>query len=261
LPDNSAKKAELQSTARDLFSQAGMIFQAEHDRQKAAYDKFDKFIPKGEKAKYEAREQAYVLFIQAQLHLAVLMYEMAQTWDSGSAENKEALTEAAGAFERIHSRYRQLIAGLYARMWQGKCFEELNDVTKALGIYNELLGHGGANPSKALSTLQDRVRHFRFCCLNHEERKDYQLVIDEAQEWLTANPDKEGTRTWLGIQWELARALRMNAETEGTSGDERVVLLRQALVAARTINRFAGEYKDGSSAMIQKLTDELDRKP
>ena len=195
------------------------------------------------------------------MNLAVLSYEMAQTWDRGSAENKQSLSEAAGAFEHIHARYRQQIAGLYARMWQGKCFEELNDITKALGIYNELLGHGGDKPSKPLSTLQDRVRHFRLCCLNHEQRKDYELVIDEAQEWLTANSDKEGTRTWLGIQWELARALRMQADSEGKSADERMALLRQALFAARTINRFPGEYKDNSSTMIQKLTAELDRKP
>lgn len=259
LPDNLARKAEFQSAARDLFFQARTIFQAEHDRQKAAYDRFDKFIPDSEKARREAREEVYVLYIHAQLNLAVVQYELAQTWDKGSTENKQAFMDAADAFERIHSRYRQQIAGLYARMWQGKCFEERNDVTKALGIYNELLGHGGDNPNKSLTTLQDRVRHFRFGCLNHEKRKDYQLVIDEAKEWLTANPEKAETRTGLGIQWEMARALKMLANSEGTSAADKAMLLWQALDAARTINRFAGEYKDSSSAMIRQLTDELNR--
>src|SRR5439155_11383812 len=135
------------------------------------------------------REAAYQNFIQQQLNLPVVTHDEAQTWDKSSPENKKLLTDAATAFEQIHGRYRQQIAGLYARMYQGKCFEEMDDITKALGFYNELLEHGkeGGKPSPALKRLQDKVRHFRLICLNREQRKDYQVVIQEAQEWLKEN--------------------------------------------------------------------------
>src|SRR6185369_7141848 len=63
------------------------------------------------------------------------------------------------------------------------------------------------------------------------------------------------------IQWELVRALELLAKKEQTSEPEKNRLLQQALTIARTINRYPGEYKDGSTAMIQRLNVELNRDP
>jgi hypothetical protein len=262
-PSNAGSKADSQKKARGYFAEARKVFQAAHDRYKEAYDKFDKYYdPVKQKAKHEAREVAYLNYIQAQLNLAVMTYEEAQTWDKGSTENKKLLTEAANTFDKIHGQYRQMIAGLYARMWQGKCFEEQDDLNKALGVYNELLGHGGDKPPKSLKELQDRVRHFRLVCLNREQRKDYAVVIEEAEEWLKKNRGPAAnTRTGLGIQWELVRALELLAKKEETGEKEKNRLLQQALTIARGINRYAGEYKDGSTAMIARLKVELNRDP
>jgi hypothetical protein len=150
-----------------------------------------------------------------------------------------------------------MVAGLYARLWQGKCFEEQGDLVKALGIYNELLGHGGDNPSPALKTLQDRVRLFRLVCLNHERRRDFLVVIDEAEQWLKVNEEKSPSRTGLGIQWELARALESQARSEETDVFERDRLLQRALETAQAINRHEGEYREPSRTMIERLKREL----
>jgi len=251
--ENPAEKAEYQKQARECFAEARDTFQANHDRYKKSYDKYDKFIPKTEKETYDARELAYRQYIQAQLHLAVLLYEEAQSWEKGSPENKKLLTAAAEAFDKIHAKYRQMLAGLYARMWQGKCYEEQDDIVKALGLYNELLGHGGGKPNAALADLQDRVRHFRLICLNRDERKDHQIVVREAEEWLEHNKEKPATSVSLGIQWELARALEFQAHSERTSETEKSRLIEKALATAREINRQPGEYKDVSDAMIQRL--------
>ncbi len=191
----------------------------------------------------------------------MLTYEEAQTYDKGSSENKRLLSEAATSFEKIHDRYRQMVGGLYARMWEAKCFEEQDDIVKALGFYNELLGHGDGKSAPALKRLQDMVRHFRLICLNHEKRKDFQVVIQEAQEWLKENRGIANGRVGLGIQWEMVRALEMLAKKEETSEAERNKYNQQALAAARVINRFQGEYKDASTAMIQKLMVALNREP
>lgn len=261
-PGNLAQKGDFQKRARAHFAEARKVFEAAHERYKEAYDKFDKFIDKTkDKAKFEAREQAYRNYIQAQLNLAVLTYEEAQTYDKGSADNKKLLTAGANSFEQIHARYRQMVGGLYARMWQAKCFEEQDDIVKALGFYNELLQHGEGKSSPALKRLQDMVRHFRLICLNHEQRKDFQVVIQEAQEWLKENRGLANGRIGLGIQWEMVRAMELLAKKEETGEAERNKLNQQALAAARVINRFPGEYKDGSTAMIQKLMVALNREP
>jgi cellulose synthase operon protein C len=260
-PGNAGQKAEFQRKARAYFAEARQVFQAAHDRFKAEYEKFDKFIPRTDKARYEARELAYVNWIQTQLNLAVLNYEEAQTYDKGSEENRSRLTDASNDFEQIHARHRSLVAGLYARMWQGKCFEEQDDITKAIGIYDELLGHGGDKPTGALKTLQDRVLLFKLICLNHDKRKDYQVVVQTAGEWVKEHRSSLSTRNGLGIQWELVRAEELLARKEGLSETERNRLMQHALTTARSINRYPGEYKEGSTAMIQRLMVALDREP
>ncbi|MFN0054632.1 MAG: hypothetical protein ACKV0T_20870 [Planctomycetales bacterium] len=258
-----AQKEDLQKQARAQFVEAGKVYQAAHDRFREEYEKYDKFIPKTEKARYEARESAYVNWIQAQLNLALLQYENAQSFDKGSAENKELLTEASKAFDQIHARHRTLVAGLHARMWQGKCFEEQDDITKAMGIYEELLDHskGAEKPTPPLKHLQDRVLVFKLICLNHDQRKDYALVRDLANAWIKENRPALSTRAGLGIQWELVRAMEMLSRREETPAADRTKLLQQALTTARSINRYQGEFKDVSTAMIQRLMLDLDREP
>lgn len=163
-------KADFQKRARAHFAEARQAFQAIRDRQKEAYESFDKFIPTTQPEKYEARERSYRNYIEAQLNLAVLTYEESQTYDKGTRENKELLTDAAQAFDDLHVRYRRQIAGLYARMWHARCFEEQGDAVKALAMYNELLSYTGGKPSGELKRLLDNVRQFREECLNRVQR-------------------------------------------------------------------------------------------
>ncbi len=256
--EDPVEKAEHQKKAREFFEEGRRRFQASHDSLKAAYEKFDKFIPKEDVARYEARERAYGLYVQAQLNLAMTTYEEAQTWERGALERKNLLTEAANAFEQIHARYRLQLAGLYARLYQGKCFEDQDDLVKAMGIYNELLSHGEERPAPALKQLQDRVRLFRLICLNREERRDYILVIQEAERWLAENEETAATRVGLGIQWEMARALEQLALKDENSDAERRRLLKQALATARAIRQFSSEYKAPADLMIERLRSALD---
>ncbi|MFN5532879.1 MAG: hypothetical protein ACK5F7_20050, partial [Planctomycetaceae bacterium] len=257
-PNNAGRKPELLAQARDLLGQATKVFQAAFDRYKAEYDKFDKFIPATDKARYAARERVFLNYVKAQFNLARMVHEEAQTYDRGSPENKAALIKAANGFEAIHAQHRSLVVGLYARLWQGKCFEEMDELTKALGIYNELLEHQGKSDSP-LEDLQARVLQFRLVCLNHEQRKDSQVVAQEAQAWLKANRSSANTRVGLGIQWELTRGLEQLARGEDLETPERNRILQQALDTARKINRYPGEYKDASTAMIRRLLAALDR--
>lgn len=93
-PNNSGRRAELQQQARGFLGEARKVFQAAHDRYQAEYDKYDKFIPESDKARYSAREKAFVNYAQAQFHLARMLHEEAQTYERGTPENKKLLTDA-----------------------------------------------------------------------------------------------------------------------------------------------------------------------
>ncbi|MBS0261437.1 MAG: DUF4366 domain-containing protein [Planctomycetes bacterium] len=263
-PGNAAQKAAMQKRARAYYNDAKAVWQAAYDGYKEAHGKFDKFIPQNDKRR-DAREEVFNKMVHAQLQLAVMMYKEGQTYDRGTPENKDRLVEAAKAFDTIHAQYRQLTSGLYARMWEAKCFEEQDAIGKALGFYAELLGHGNDLPvaqrAPQLRKLQNMVLHFRLICLNHEKKKDYQVAIQEGDAWLKENRNLASSSIGLGIQWEMVRAMELLSRQEETNESEKTKLLQQALEKARYINRFPGEYKDASTAMIQKLMVGLNREP
>lgn len=253
--ENAGAAEEHRQRARDYLAEARKSFQAAHDRYKADWEadwsRNPGPISADQKDRKAARTKKLNRYIQAQLDLARCTYYEAQTYPEDSEKYPELLTDASLEFEEIHSQYRSQIGGLYARMWQGKCFEEQDDIRRALGIYNELLDHPGQ--SDAMQTLKDKVRHFRLICLNHEKRQDYQLVINEATEWLNRHRYWGRSEVGRGIRWQRALAY----ETLGNQGDlsesERERSLKLALNDAQEIHRYPGEYKDVSLFMIQRI--------
>ena len=273
-PANEQNSEKFRLEARALLAKARQTFQTAHDLHKAAYEKFRVFVDPSDKEKFEARGKAEIDYMRAQLDLALCTYEEAQTFPAGSQEFKNLLNKAADEFKEIHTKYRSIVGGLYARMWQGKCFEEQNDIGKALGIYNELLAHPGK--SRAMQTVQNQVLQFRLICLNHEQRKDYQLVINEAGQWLAAHRKEAGTSVGLGIRYEkavahekLADKLKTEYEAaknqaERSKGHEPLDPkkdiegnLRLAMNEARQVTQYAGQYQAPSQFMVSRLKGKL----
>lgn len=238
-----------------LFDDAQTSLKQAHDRYEAVYKAFPPYVPEEDAEQLSARNSAELNYMRAQLDLARLTYYRAQTHPSEVRERDKLLTQAASEFETVHQRYRSQIVGLYARMWQARCFQEQQDIGRAMGIYNELLSHPGK--SNSLRRLQDEVRLFRLICLNHEQRKDYQLVIQEAGHWLEQNETRAGTLTGLGIRWQLVTAHTNLAQTPGLEKDQRERSLRQALHHAEIVHRSPGRYRDASGELIARLRTAL----
>ena len=204
LPSNKENRAEFQDRARTQVNLAREIFEKAHDQYQKAWETFPKFIDRSaEPSKHEARQKAEVAFMRAQLDLALCQFEEAQTYDKGTENHTFHLKKAVEQFRDIFTRYRTAVGGLHAQMWEAKCYEEMDDPQRALGIYAELLNH----PSDGLKGLQDQVRHFRLICLNHDHRREYAMAIAEADEWLAkAKPIEQRSQAGQGIRWELVVA-------------------------------------------------------
>ena len=250
-PANKGSEAEFRKRALGLITRARAVFQKAHDSYEAAYKKMDTYIPPTETARIAVRHQLETDYIRAQIDLALCSYWQAQCYDPKDPRFKSTLTKAAVEFSKIHDRHRSQMGGFYARIWQGKCFEEQDELRKALGIYNEILGHQGNVDS--MQTLQDQARHFRLICLNNPKRHDYQLVVQEVAEWLKSRRTRRNTTRGLGIRWQRAVALEKLGTDRNSPENVRNRYLRQALVEAMAINRFPGQYKDVSTFMIRRL--------
>ncbi len=252
LPSNKENRGEYQDRAREWISQAGDIFQKAHDGYKAAWEAFPKFIDKiAEPARHGARQKAEVAYMRAQLDVALCQFEEAQTYDKGSTNHQFHAKKAVELFRGIFTKYRATVGGLHAQMWEAKCYEELDDPQRALGIYAELLTH----PPDGLRPLQDQVRHFKMICLNHDRRREYALAIADADEWLAkAKPIEQRSQAGQGIRWELVVAQEKLADTSGTSPLEREKLLRLAITHLKSLTKWPGPYRDLAQQRIRDLS-------
>ncbi|MFV0444949.1 MAG: tetratricopeptide repeat protein [Planctomycetaceae bacterium] len=259
---DDAKKQQLRASARQFIAQAREIFATAAEQLKKQFETFPGFISQEERDKIRQREAAEAEYIQAQLDLAETSYWEAQTYDVSDSKRKEMLSNAMLEFEKIHTAYRSMIGGLLARLWQGKCLEEIGQrdgIDAALGIYGELLRHSGS--SSSMLALQAKAQQFQLICYNHDAKKEYRLVNQLASDWQRndANRRLRSTETGKGIEWEQARALEKLGDDRTVPENERTTFLNQGLGIARGLSQRTGPYKAPAAAMVARLSTKLGR--
>lgn len=257
-PSNAARKEALKKAALEHIATARKIFTKARDTHEKRWRAFPLHIDEAKKALLRQRKDALIDYVMAQIDLALTTYEEAQVYDRKDKEFVELLNKAAGEFEKIHQNYRSMSAGLYARMWQGKCFEEQDQIGRAIGIYKELLDHEGR--SRSLERIQRQVLHFKAICDN--KRRDYYLVDEAATDWLKTNRRYARTPTGLGILYERAVAreklgmgerVGLGETAKPAPAKERPRWLRMAQEDAEFVNRFASKYKDATTLMVARI--------
>ena len=201
--DDKAEKEARRGEARGTFDQARAAFETAEKPFAVAFEKFPISLPETDPRRTE-RDRAQSSMLDALLQRAVVDYEQGLTYPTGAKERTDLMSKALLEFEDLYKKHRTQYAGLAARMWQGKCYEERGgegDLGRAIGIYNELLSH----PAPQLRELQRHVGHFKIIALG--KRKEYALAADEAVRWLQANntPDLLRSKPGLGVQLELAK--------------------------------------------------------
>ena len=230
------------------------------DHYQAKLKTFPRFIPPENKALRKERIQVEVDSMRAMIDLAKVTYEESQLVVGAEKDRNELLKKAAGQFETIHQTYRTQIAGLYAQMWQGKCLEEMGQIGKALGIFNQLLEHPSRNRFY-VTVMRPQALSFKLICLNHKSRKDYLLVIAAAGKWLKEHKPLHNTLSGHRIRWELAVAHDGASKSAGLKADE-VKRHRQAAIdSANALIRGKSQFRTPALALIKRLGGKISLKP
>ncbi len=250
--ESPSEKLEYQQAARKLIDDGQAIYQIANDKYKAAFDAFPNFIDRTkDEEQYDARQDVEAKYLRAWFNLIRCTYERGQTFDRGSEDRKKTLIAAAGLYEALHTKYRTNQIGLHARLMMGKCFQEQDDIGRALGIYKEMLDH--KSESDAVEQLKGIALHYRLICLNDPERHDHQLVMNEATIWLQANKSKIAQPYGLGILWERAIAGEKLGEGREISEKDRNSALESALQDATQVGRYQGPYREPANAMTRRI--------
>lgn len=133
-----ADKKTLMSEAGEIYTSAYNVFaraQVELKERLAGMG----VVPPEDDKKTQLQNQLRADYLQVQLLAAAIKEESADTQQPGSAEYKKMLQEAGDQYGQIYEKYRTRLAGLYARMYQGRCKKKLGQHKEALSYFGELL--------------------------------------------------------------------------------------------------------------------------
>ena len=242
---DAAKKAAKVGEARAAFNQASEAYAKTIEPLKAAYGKLAGFREKDD-PKLAERDALYTTLLDAMLQQGVANYELAETFPAGSPERDKSLKDALTQFDTVHKSHREQWAGLTARMWQGKVFEEQGEIGPAIAIYKELMGH----TDPRLRELQSHVGYFYIVALG--KRKQYPLAADEAARWLSYYNRKEDRSTSQGLGVLTEYAKNLDAQMNDIPENERPKAIKLIVDSASQVVRFASAYKTDALNLLRK---------
>ena len=247
------EKKQLNGEARVLYEEAKKVFE---QSEKNFYEKlkaYPKFIDPKKKLEIEERDQARKDLLQSRLYLATVIYELALTYEPGTKEWKENLEKSAKSYNELYDKYGSRLAGLYARLWEGRCYKVLGDDKKAFEVFEELLMQPDEPP--AFRTLKNKALILALETYMLPKVKNYAEAIKRAKKWQeTARGPEENSEDGLVIKFVSADAALSWARALKPDDDRRKDALTYARKQFGFVSRFPGDYEQKAKA---KLRDPL----
>jgi hypothetical protein len=249
-PAFDEQRRKLGSDAREMFaSSRGMFEQAE-----AIYSaEVEKLPPTSSEANDASNKRQVYRTRIAQLRFlaAQTLFEMAQTYSPEADEFREMNEAAAAELSAVHEEFaRTFIVGLYARLYEGRCYQAVANYQPALGCYEELLNQSNVLPP--FRKLIASAVHRKAEVLIAQEK--YDAAIDTCNKCLRdAKPEEEKQPEWLAVRFRLADALQKQGDAlEAGSLDYRK-LLAEARDEYRVVASAPGEYQVAARTAVAAL--------
>ncbi len=264
--DPSAKPALLKE-ARAFYEQAFEAFKESQDGIAKKIESLPKNLdPKRDKARIEYRDELRGDYVKVQMVQATILHEMAET--AVDAKDKgELLKRAADAYGEIYKKYRRRLAGMYALLQQGQCYQEMGgekNITEALAFYQELL----ENPfeEQPLRVLRTKVMVQAMQAWLHPDQKDKKVdpALVTASEWIgQIRPDEFRNDDWLKLYLETGRAYKVKlAEFADEKDPKRALAMKSALALVDHGLKFSdGDMKEKFLTLKTELGGKIEKAP
>lgn len=240
------EKATKLKEARDSYDAARAAYTKAETQLEAKFKEYPNYLADNDPRK-EQKDKVHAALMDAQLQKAIDDYEQGETYDLRSKERTEYMNKALTQFEDVYKKYRTQLAGLAARMWQGKCYEEAGELGKALGIYKELLDH----TDPRLRALQRHVAYFKI--IAERKREQYALAADDCNRWLGRynSPAEKRSLEGLGVQLEKAKNVLAQLPT-ALNENEKKQMIDVSVEALREVVRYSSPHKAEALALLKK---------
>ncbi len=249
-------KDKLRGEAKTLYQTAYKTFQTLSTDLKTKLEQLPKNIDqKKDPRRYEQRDQMRADYLQAELLAAAVLEKSADSMDKASKEYKDTLTAAAKEYGDLYNKYRQRVAGLYARMYQGRCYQNMGNFKEAMSYYEELL----QNPEEPrdFHELRTKVMLLAVDCWMHDSQKKYSEVLVKAAPWVEkAYPSEMRSTEFQGLRLAVARANKAMADQIKVTKpkDPQIAqLMGDARKLAQFVARTPGEVQKDAQKLLAEL--------
>ncbi len=250
----ASEKQALNKQARDLYDQAGKVFASLVEELRARLKTYPAALDEKKDAKrIEERDRYRQDFLQSQLLAAAVKEETSETLAKDSKEWTQTLTAAADAYKKIYEDYRTRIAGLYARMYQGRCEQKLGKHKEATALFNELL----ANPDSPDAFRALKLKVMAMAVDSWMAQQLYPEILDRPAKMIeAARPSEERSDELLSMRLAVARAAKAYAD-QLKAKNPRDAQIRKLVGDGRKyvtyLTRFSNDYQDAARRLLADL--------
>lgn len=261
----TAEKTKLMDEARTMYKEARQVFSDSLEDLKTKLGAIQ--IQPGENKSdpltrrlIETRDRYRADYLQAKLLVPAIEEEMADTYAEGAPERKDLLISAAKQYDQAYTDYRTRIAGLYARMYEGRCHFKLKDYKTAISYFAELLEQ--PNSPEAFRTLKLKTLMLAAeCWLNAQDANLYNEAILKIGPFVDlANPVEQREPDWLFLRMSLAKANWLSyqelAKKPNLSADDRKqmnVAKANAIKDARFVSKEKSDFKEEALTLLVEI--------
>jgi tetratricopeptide (TPR) repeat protein len=239
--------------AYELYLEAGKSFDV---TQAAIAEKLKKLPPKVDEKDTKTKElqdQLRMDYLQTQLHGAAIKEESADALPKDSKERTDALTAAAKEYGEIYDKYRTRLAGLYARMYQGRCFHKIGNDKEALSFYTELLEEPDA--ADEVRTMKTKVLLLAVKSWSSPKEKKYAEAVAKGAAWLDkVRPNESKESDWLELRINVGRAMKFYAEElKAKEPKQANAQLIEARKLVKFVSNLPGEFQKEAKQLLVEL--------
>ena len=267
LPTQEKNKEALLEQTRGLLDEAQKMFENVEEFYRSELKDTTRFPrsinPQTDKKLFDLRQEYRAQFVKTGLDIATVVYEKASTYDPTSEKGKELLTEAAGKFGSLYENYRVWLAGLYARMYQGRCFQDMKDYKTAISYYDELLAQPAEDPVFRTLITKTNIQLAQCLLAQAEDEKKpekYDELLAKILPWATKPRAAENkTLDFMQLKYYCALAYNERIKTLDEATQKNLITQgkNQGYKLAQEVasSPYSGDYKKPAQEIANELRD------
>jgi tetratricopeptide (TPR) repeat protein len=221
--------------ARDTFGRAETIYS--HELEK---------LPPTASAEAQTgtgskRQELRSRLVQVRLLSAQSRFEESRSYPPAADEFRKLNQAAAQDLATIYDEYgRSMLLGLVAGLYEGRCYQALGENQKALGCFEEIISKDNVLPPFRKLTASAIQRKAEVLV----SEKKYDAAIEACRNCVKDAHREEVTQPeWLGVRFQLARALLKKGESLPADSVEHRRLVGEARDAYRMVAKSPSEFQ------------------